>query len=782
MFVYVITSTTLIISLISIVLLLKGAQGKETKARKNLGLTFLFLALWGATTIINSLSIESINLLVFSTRLSYVTGIWLLYSLVTFSGELCVEKFKLNKKNKRVIVMPLIALSILTLFSNQIIVSVTESPDTGSKPILGRFFIIYVFFLLPIFLLVLRNVYLAYKYSKGTTLLRLRYFFIGVFVSALLIVISSLLLPMINIDIFVAYSFLGVLPTVLFSTYSITKHRLFGIRFVLGRSIYLALIAIIPFCTFYFVFSLQTLLWGSIFEPEALITGFFVSMGFVYLLLFANTRLKTVIDEKIVNTGFNPEKVREKLAKDLSTELDLGNVGTKVLKAIHDTISPAGTGIVLFENNQRRVLFRRVRELRLKSAAKELLNVLDYWAESNQSYPLIQEELLRIEEEISDKLQEKLKTILAFMKKRKIACIFPLDRKVHLNGVLLLGEKENDSAYTVQDIDFIDSIVTNVSVAIGRALLYEQVQNFAETLEKKVDTATEELEEKAKQLNRKNRALEKAAQRERDMMDIVGHELRTPSSIVKNALGYIKMLDRMGKLSTVKLKKYLDKSTEAIEREIKLINTFLGATKVENGQMQFDPTKFSLTELVKQVVSENKLRASQKGLKLKYIKPKQEVPFIDADRTRIAEVIDNLITNGIKYTRRGSVEVWCDSDLRNKTVSVFIKDTGVGVSAKDQKKLFTKFGRIRNYIAKEERMAQIVRPGGTGLGLYLAKGIVVLHGGDVDVKSSLGKGSMFTFTLPIENKISKKNLINPIFAKKGNKNVFARLDLSQKKA
>ncbi|MDD3647868.1 MAG: ATP-binding protein [Candidatus Dojkabacteria bacterium] len=568
---------------------------------------------------------------------------------------------------------------------------------------------------------------------------------------------------------------------VLITTYSIIRLRLFGIRFVIGRTIYLALIAVLPFFTFYFVFIVQSVIWGSIYEPGALVTGFFVSIGFVYILLFANTRLKTLIDEKIINTGFNPEKVREKLVKDLSTELDLGNVATKVLKVIHDTINPVGTGIILFENRTHRVLFRRIRDLNLKSAASDLHEVIAYWSEAGQSYPLIQEELLRAEEEISEGLQQKLKNILSLMKKRKIACIFPLDRRVHLNGVLLLGTKDNESAYTVQDIEFLDSIVTNVSVAIGRALLYEQVQNFAETLEKKVDVATKELEQKAKQLDRKNRALQKAAQRERDMMDIVGHELRTPSSIVKNALGYIKMLDRMDKLSDVKFKKYVDKATDAIEREIKLINTFLGATKVESGQMQFDPTKFSLTELIKQVVSENKLRASQKGLKLIYKKPTKEIPFIEADRTRIAEVIDNLISNAIKYTRKGKVEIWCDAIRRDKTVSVSVSDTGVGLSREDQKKLFTKFGRIRNYISKEERMAQIVRPGGTGLGLYLAKGIVNLHGGEIGVKSTLGKGSIFTFTLPVENKISKKNLINPIFAREGSKNVFDKLRFENEK-
>jgi signal transduction histidine kinase len=332
----------------------------------------------------------------------------------------------------------------------------------------------------------------------------------------------------------------------------------------------------------------------------------------------------------------------------------------------------------------------------------------------------------------------------------------------------------------------LDNIIfsTTFIQTIGKGIIFLFYLPFGYLLIKTVlneISRREELEKLSKRLEQKAKALQRAAKRERDMMDIVGHELRTPATVVKNALAYIEMLKRMNKLNDSKFSDYINKAQAAVEREIKLINVFLGAAKFEGGQMQFDPAKFSLPALLKQVVKENKGRAKTKNLKLQYRKTKKQIPQILADRTRIAEVVDNLISNAIKYTQEGKVVVWCDANKRNKTVSVYVEDTGVGISPKDKKKLFSKFGRVGNYTSEKERMARIVRPGGTGLGLYVSRGIVKLHGGEIFAKSKLGVGSTFHFTIPIEHKIPRKNLINPIFSKGGEKNLFNKLEMKSEK-
>lgn len=746
----------------------------KSKHAKYFALSTLSVSIWGFSTILlNSYTNMLWERLVF---LSATSGV---YFITLFSTQyIKKESLILRRLSAGMFIILLFAIA----FTRTIVADVSRSTEnSGILVELGPGINLFSLFVVIELYRLIYNLVHGYRTSKYTMKLQLRYLISGIILFIVPTLITNLILPIFNIF---SFNNLGVIFSIFLTslvTLSIIRHRLFGIRFVIGRTLYLILIALLPFVTFHLVYAVQIQLWGSVIAPEALFTGFLYSILFVYVLFFANTRLKKIIDRHIVNPGYVPEAERQILSKKISSELRTDTVVTAVLSTIHATVDPKSSGIIIFDLRNRKVLFRRYRELKLGRGKRDLLEVIQFWDDIDESKPIIAEEIRIDEMNYPLKTKERLGRIVQYMRKKKIAAIFPLNRKVQLNGLLLLGGKADDSAYTVQDIQFIESIVANASVAIGRSLLYRQVQDFASNLEEKVDKATEKLEKQARQLKRKNKALERASQRERDMMDIVGHELRTPATIVKNAIGYLQMLQRMDKLTESKLRTYLQKAEDSIEREIKLINTFLGAAKLEGNQMQFDPTKFSVPELIKQVVSENKFRSKEKGLKLVYKQTRKNIPPIEADRTRIAEVIDNLISNAIKYTHDGTITVWCDTNKKKNKVTVHVKDTGKGISKKDQKKLFTKFGRIKTYISEKERMAQIVRPGGTGLGLFVVKGIVDLHGGKVDVQSTPGKGSTFSFTLPVKSKVKKKNLINPIFKRDGEKNVFNKLESLKKR-
>ncbi|MBN2016418.1 hypothetical protein JW766_06345 [Candidatus Dojkabacteria bacterium] len=776
----VIILTIILFSNIFIILQLLRAGGKrERKKRVLFVLTNIGVVIWVLSILITDIFFRNIFISLWASRISFFAS-----ALIALFFEDFVRSFR--KTTTRIgrfisyIWKTFFCLLSLGTLSPLVVREVVVIDDSSLRSENG---VLYQPFALFIFIYFVYSLYLFYNtYTKEENRViktQIRFILIGSLISIVASLATNLFLPILEFPEIRYLGPLSLIAFLFFTYYSILRYRFLRVRMIIGRTVYITFIALIPFIAFYAIFFIQTSVWGSIFSTGAIITGFFIAMLFIYFLLFANTELSKFINAKIINPGFDPSEEKEKLIHKLSSELDTSKVVTNILSIFHSTIRPEGSGIIIIDLNNRKVLFRRIRDLKLGRGIRDLLEIIYYWDDFGASYPIIREEIEVLEINLTGKLKERLKRIMKFMKKNKVAAIFPLNRKVHLNGILLLGEKQDESAFTVQDVNFIESIVANASVAIGRSLLYEQVEDFAKNLERKVDKATKELERKAKLLERKNKALKMASQRERDMMDIVGHELRTPSSIVKNALGYMKMLIRMRKLTKQKTVKYIDTADEAIDREIKLINTFLGATKIEGGQMQLDPSKFSMVELVKQVVKENRERAEEKKLKLLYRQTRKLIPPIEADRTRIAEVVDNLISNAIKYTHEGNIELWCGTDAKKETVTVYVKDTGVGIPVGDKKKLFTKFGRIRNYTTQKKRMAQIVRPGGTGLGLYLVKGIVKLHGGEINVKSNVGKGSTFFFTLPIKHKITKENLLNPIFSKRGEKEVFSKLGLSK---
>jgi signal transduction histidine kinase len=161
------------------------------------------------------------------------------------------------------------------------------------------------------------------------------------------------------------------------------------------------------------------------------------------------------------------------------------------------------------------------------------------------------------------------------------------------------------------------------------------------------------------------------------------------------------------------------------------VEDFLNISRIEQGRMKYEMVKFNLAELATQVLNEIKPNIDGKGLTLN---TKIEDAFIFADRLKMKQILANIIDNSIKYTPAGSILV---SVYKKNDMAVFsVKDTGVGVKKETIEKLFQKFSR-----AEDASKANIL---GTGLGLYLAKQIIVAHGGRIWVESEgEGKGSEF---------------------------------------
>ena len=227
-------------------------------------------------------------------------------------------------------------------------------------------------------------------------------------------------------------------------------------------------------------------------------------------------------------------------------------------------------------------------------------------------------------------------------------------------------------------------------------------------------------------------------QMKQELISIATHELRTPITGIK---GYLDMIleGDTGKVGP-ETKETIEEITKINQRLADLVDDLLNVGRIEQGRIEIRPVSMDLDKLISDVVGELSIQAKDKNLELKYNKDnKVAAPQIKADPERVRQVLINLIGNAIKYTEKGSVAVSMEQE--EKMVAVHVKDSGIGMDQEAQKRLFKKF-----YRAKNEKTRQIT---GTGLGLWITKKLVEMMGGKISVQSEEGKGSTFSFSLPI---------------------------------
>ncbi|MBI2640479.1 MAG: Cache 3/Cache 2 fusion domain-containing protein [Candidatus Sungbacteria bacterium] len=229
-----------------------------------------------------------------------------------------------------------------------------------------------------------------------------------------------------------------------------------------------------------------------------------------------------------------------------------------------------------------------------------------------------------------------------------------------------------------------------------------------------------------------------------EFISIAAHQLRTPLSAVKWALRLI--LD--GDLGSLKSeqREYLQSSYDTNERLIQLVNDLLNVSRIEEGRFELSFLEEDLASLTEKAVSSFKDIAAKRNVELFFQKPKGPLPAIPLDRQKIEMVLQNLIENALAYTPSGG-KVQVSLEEKPEALLVNIQDTGIGIPPKERERLFTKFYR--------SSQATKMQPGGSGLGLFISHNIIVGHRGTIEVESEVGKGSMFQFSLPKNNRAAR---------------------------
>ena len=270
-----------------------------------------------------------------------------------------------------------------------------------------------------------------------------------------------------------------------------------------------------------------------------------------------------------------------------------------------------------------------------------------------------------------------------------------------------------------------------------------KLESYNRTLEQKVKERTLELKEA-------NRKLEEADRIKTEFLSTVSHELRTPLAAV---LGFAKIISKRFdnvifpnlrldedtvRASVLKVKTNINTIISEGERLTDLINDLLDVTKIEAGKVEWEMKPVSVAGIIKLASDITSSAFEQHGLELE-CDVEDDLPEITGDKYRLGQGLINLFSNAIKFTENGYIR--CRAWMINSEILISVKDTGEGINKDDQESVFEKFRQV-SIVPKD-------KPRGTGLGLPICKEIVNRHGGRIWVESEPGKGSTFSFTLPV---------------------------------
>jgi signal transduction histidine kinase/HD-GYP domain-containing protein (c-di-GMP phosphodiesterase class II) len=284
-------------------------------------------------------------------------------------------------------------------------------------------------------------------------------------------------------------------------------------------------------------------------------------------------------------------------------------------------------------------------------------------------------------------------------------------------GIMLVGDRAKE-AFSGEDVRLLTILSSQVATAIEKSKLYEVMNGRLSRLEKE------------------NENLNCANKLKMNYISHLSHELKTPLTSIK---AYVESLkDHINDPTFIESGDFLDVVAKETDRLIRMVNKVLDISKIEFGQRSLKRRVFDLGTLIKEVELAMQPYLRDKGLRL-VVNLMPGLPLVDGDDDLIRQVFINLLSNAIKFSGE-ETRIFIDAAEDSVSVKITIRDEGVGIPEEDLKNIFRQFYQVPG--SKGE---------GVGLGLAIVKNIIEQHGGYIKVESHIGKGSMFTFTLPKEH-------------------------------
>jgi len=237
--------------------------------------------------------------------------------------------------------------------------------------------------------------------------------------------------------------------------------------------------------------------------------------------------------------------------------------------------------------------------------------------------------------------------------------------------------------------------------------------------------------------------IKKSMQKEEEIrvgfVSIISHQLKTPLSIIKGYLEGLLTGDQ-GQINPGQ-REYLNEALEINKETIDLVNDYLKYCQMDTGNIEVNPQLISLEMVVDEVIKKIMPLAHSSNCAIEYKKPKEKLPNVYVDLIKIKQVVQNILTNAIRYIKRRG-EIIVEIKKTKNDIIFSCRDNGVGIPDSEQREIFTRFFRGKNVLKMDSH--------GSGLGLYLARVVIESSGGEIWFKSKENHGTKFYFSLPIK--------------------------------
>jgi len=324
---------------------------------------------------------------------------------------------------------------------------------------------------------------------------------------------------------------------------------------------------------------------------------------------------------------------------------------------------------------------------------------------------------LRVPVQLADILKEqeftgtRVRPMFARLGYRSVLAV-PLLREERVLGALTVWRKQAGD-FSPEIVNLLQTFATQSALAIQNARLFREIED-------------------------KSRQIEAANRHKSEFLANMSHELRTPLTAI---IGFSEVLsDKIfGELND-KQDEYMGDIVSSGRHLLSLINDILDLSKVEAGRMELDVTRFDLPTAIENALILIRERATRHGIKLEH-HIDERLGEIVGDERKFKQILLNLLSNAVKFTPEGG-SIGVSAAVIEEAVEVAVRDTGIGIAAENHQTIFEEFRQVGTDASKKRE--------GTGLGLTLSKKFVELHGGSIRVESAVGKGSTFTFTLPLQ--------------------------------